>query len=170
MSTVELTSTTPAAVAAGQPGWIRDMRIEAWKSYMEIPLPEKNDILWKHTDPGLFLYPVRDGLCHNENGEAANTESGKELELSDTFQREFTAGKIGGVIFNNAGRQVSSYLAPDVENSGIIIGDLAGFVNQRSELVMPYLGKLVGIDFGKFEALNAAIWQNGIFIYIPKTS
>ncbi|MFC1730179.1 Fe-S cluster assembly protein SufD [candidate division KSB1 bacterium] len=168
MSTVELTSTTPAAVAAGQPGWIRDMRIEAWKSYMETPLPEKNDILWKHTDPGLFLYPVRDGLCHNENGEAADTKSGKELELSDTFQREFTAGKIGGVIFNNAGRQVSSYLAPDVENSGIIIGDLAGFVNQRSELVMPYLGKLVGSDFGKFEALNAAIWQNGIFIYIPK--
>jgi Fe-S cluster assembly protein SufD len=33
--------------------------------------------------------------------------------------------------------------------------------------VQPYFGRLVGPDFGKLEAFNAAVWDGGLFLYVP---
>ncbi len=53
------------------------------------------------------------------------------------------------------------------QNNNIIIKDLHSAVAENSDLLNRYLGKAIGGDFGKFEALNFAAWQEGLLIYIP---
>jgi Fe-S cluster assembly protein SufD len=40
-------------------------------------------------------------------------------------------------------------------------------VESHLELVEPYLYGLVGAETGKFEAMNGALWNDGIFLYVP---
>jgi Fe-S cluster assembly protein SufD len=39
---------------------------------------------------------------------------------------------------------------------------------EHGALVQQHLGALVGSSFGRFEALNGALWQHGVFLYVPK--
>ena len=53
------------------------------------------------------------------------------------------------------------------EPDGVIVTTLEDAVAEHPELVEPHLGSLVG-DRDKFSAQNAARWQGGAFVYVPK--
>src|SRR5690606_1926017 len=58
---------------------------------------------------------------------------------------------------------------PSLADQGVIFTDLATAVQQHGELVQKYfMTEAVPADFGKFEALHAAMWQTGAFLYVPK--
>ena len=51
----------------------------------------------------------------------------------------------------------------------MIFTDLDTAVEKHADLVQKYLmTQAVPVDFGKFEALHAAFWQGGTFLYVPK--
>ena len=39
---------------------------------------------------------------------------------------------------------------------------------KHRDLVEKHLGSALPDDFGKFAALNAALWDGGIFVYVPR--
>lgn len=51
---------------------------------------------------------------------------------------------------------------------GVICTSLATAVRTHSELVQRYLDVAVPTDAHKFTALRAALWQEGLFLYVPK--
>ena len=58
---------------------------------------------------------------------------------------------------------------PAIAAQGVIFTDLETAVREHPELVKRYfMTKAVPADFGKFEALHAAFWQGGAFLYVPK--
>src|SRR5690606_642940 len=58
---------------------------------------------------------------------------------------------------------------PALAEQGVIFTDLNTAMREHPELVRKYfMTQAVPVDFGKFEALHAAMWQGGAFLYVPK--
>src|SRR5439155_16561434 len=51
---------------------------------------------------------------------------------------------------------------------GVIFTTLAAAVRSHERLVEQYLGTAVDPLTHKFTALHAALWQDGVFLYVPK--
>src|SRR4051812_15214174 len=51
---------------------------------------------------------------------------------------------------------------------GVVFTTLAAALRDHAELVKQYLGTAIDPLAHKFNALHAALWQDGIFLYVPK--
>lgn len=149
----------PAVLSFVQPGWLKRMRKEAWEVYQDLPLPDRVTHLWRYTDPSKFVY--------TPNGDAFG-ETKKETIFPKTLERDFDAGELSGIVLNDSGSTVTAKLSPELQKAGVLVGNISVFVKEKPGLIEPYIGRIVGAEFGKFEALNLATWQNGIILYIPK--
>ena len=58
-------------------------------------------------------------------------------------------------------------MAPELGGSGVIFKDLFAALRENEDIAGPHFGKIVGPEFGKHEALNMALWNNGLFLHIP---
>jgi len=56
------------------------------------------------------------------------------------------------------------------EKQGVVFEDLATAARNRPDLVEKYLGQAVPARRGKFEALNAAFWNQGLLLHVPKNT
>ena len=60
-------------------------------------------------------------------------------------------------------------LNPALAEQGVIFTDLSTAIAKHPELVEKYLGtEAVPPSNSKFAALNSAMWQGGVFLYLPK--
>jgi Fe-S cluster assembly protein SufD len=67
------------------------------------------------------------------------------------------------------GRVVYYEINPDVAAQGVIFTDLSTAVAEHPDLVQKYLAaEAVPPSNSKFAALNTALWQGGVFLYLPK--
>ena len=51
---------------------------------------------------------------------------------------------------------------------GVVFTTLAAALRDHEALVRQYLGSAVDPLAHKFNALHAALWQDGVFLYVPK--
>ncbi len=52
--------------------------------------------------------------------------------------------------------------------AGVVVSTLAEAVQTHSALVEQYFGTVIDGTAHKFSALHAALWQDGVFVYVPK--
>ncbi len=153
--TIDKTAFRP--IAKGEPEWLYRMRDRAWEAYQDIPLPSQVDHLWKYTRPKWFL-----PKSPAEKFEVMPVVSQIEESRMAPLKPDFAAFGC------NHGEQVTyTQLSEESREKGVIFLDLMTAIKQHGDLVEKYLGKLIGADFGKFEALNTALWNSGMFLYIP---
>ncbi len=145
----------PEILTIDQPEWLKSIREEAWKKYSDTPLPGRVAQLWRFTDPEKFLY------IGNGKNEIVSRE------IPEKVSDEISSGKSSVVVYNDPAGSVTVLMSEEAEKAGVIAGNINEAVRNRKDLTEPYLGKLIGSGFGKFEALNLAVWDSGIFLYIP---
>jgi Fe-S cluster assembly protein SufD len=145
------------AMAKNEPGWLHDLRRRAWEVYQDADLPLRVEHIWKYTKPEWFL---PDNIQDRMNV-LPQVSKVKENEIAP-LKQEFAAFGC-----NHGERLTYTQIANDLKSSGLIYLDLMNAIQKHGDLVQRYLGKLVGYDFGKFEALNLALWNSGMFLYIP---
>lgn len=114
-----------AAHAAGEPEWLIDLRVAAWR-FFALSVPP----IWKRTDLTGF---------RAEDVAAPMTPQGTAIQWD-----------------------------AKLEEQGVIFTTLAAAVRSHPELVQRYLGTAVDPLAHKFNALHAALWQDGVFLYVPK--
>ena len=167
--TAKLDTVEPSILSAVQPEWLKRMRKEAWEVYRDLPLPDRVAHLWRYTDPSKFVYsPNGDNYKETISPEANAPPVEKGTTFPKILLRDFNAGKLSGIVLNNAGSTVTAKLSSELQKAGVLVGNISVFANEKPDLIEPYIGKIVGAQFGKFEAFNLAAWQNGIILYIPK--
>ncbi len=140
-----------------EPEWSYELRKKGWEFYSDSPLPQRSDHLWRYNNPASFDIENSERFVKGSPG-ISESPSDKTVKIS-----EISAGF--GII--EPGFQSAVQWNSDFKNTGIIFTDLFSALKENSELVERYLGKLVGPDFGKFEALNHALWNAGLLLYIP---
>jgi Fe-S cluster assembly protein SufD len=59
-------------------------------------------------------------------------------------------------------------LADELRSKGVLLLDLADAATEHPQLVEKHLGNILTPESGKFAALNAALWDGGVFLYVPR--
>ncbi|KAA8999681.1 Fe-S cluster assembly protein SufD [Paenibacillus spiritus] len=144
------------SVRSGEPDWLTESRLKALElaAGLELPKLEKTRIdRWNIQQYGKNQESVRIGQL------ADAPESIRSLIEG--------AGEGNLLIQHNSG-VVYAKLAPGLEEQGVVFTDLQTAAKEHGELVRRYLGKAVAADESSVAALHAALWNGGVFLYVPK--
>ncbi len=143
------------------PDWLAETRKESREAYNASGLPNRTAHLWRYTDPALFLHG-------DTNGSAPAIEMNAEIPAYSAAHSKLDDGSLAALALDNACHSFEIKIAQTAAKNAPVVMTLRQAALERPELVQGYLGSLVGPQFGKFEALNSALWSDGIFIYVPK--
>lgn len=138
----------------GEPAWLTSLRGEAAElaGSLEWPKPEKTRIdRWNLTAFGQYGKP-----------QALSAES----ELPEAAA-SLVAGA-GALVVQRGSGTVLRRLPEELSAKGIIFTDLETAAAEHPELVQKYLFQAVKKDENKLAALHAALWNGGVFLYVPK--
>jgi Fe-S cluster assembly protein SufD len=143
--------------AAGEPAWLRDRRLEAFKRWADQAWPQlRGEELWRDTPFTRFavdvpLVTAADG-AHRQAGPAVASPLLDQTDLS------------GRVTMRDG--EVSMLGCADAEAAGVTITDLASAAKLHEDLVREHLGALTA-DHDRTVAANDAAWTSGVFVYVP---
>ncbi|WP_028609901.1 Fe-S cluster assembly protein SufD [Paenibacillus harenae] len=143
------------ARSKGEPNWLVELRGEAADLTGTIawPKPEKVRIeRWNLTAVGNYEQPAA---------------AGSVSELPEVVRELVSEGTENLLIQRNSG-SVWKQIASELTSKGVIFTDLETACKEHGDLVQKYLFKAVAMDEDKLTALNAAIWNGGVFVYVPK--
>ena len=151
--------------AAQEPAWLRDWRLQAWHVFEETAWPNsRTDEEWRRTNVmGTVRFdryrpaappaaaPLALGALHEELGVGGSMVEGR-----------------GGLLVTRDNAPVLDEAGPGVRD-GVIFTSLAQAAREHPELVRRHLGaRAVPPTYSKFAAMNAAFWQGGAFLYVPR--
>ena len=147
---------------AGDPGWLRARREEAWEVYAATPLPSTRSEEWRYTDVAKLL-PL-DGLEPAADGAVRGAALPDPLRRAMAQDRE-SAGRVVEV----DGRVVSVELDDSLAARGVVLSSLHEAARRGVGDIEALLAtRAVPASDGKFSALNAALWSDGVFLYLPR--
>ena len=153
------------AAAQNDPQWVAEKRAAAWSVFEDTPMPTTHDEPWRRTS----LKRVHWADFSPEVAPSVQPVSVLG-DLPPMLQNLLDAEKeAAGRLAMVNGQLVFAEIDPALAEKGVIFTDLRTAVQEHAELVQPHLmAKAVPPSDGKFAALNAALWQNGVFLYVPK--
>jgi Fe-S cluster assembly protein SufD len=149
----------------GDPEWVRERRLLAWRFYEEIPFPTMSDEPWRRTSlRGLNLERVLPWRAHPPA--PASTPGDLPAGLA---RRLAATEETAGLQVQADGYVRFRTLRDDLAVRGVIFTDMDTAAREHADLVQPYfMTEAVPIDANKFSALHAAFWQGGAFLYVPR--
>lgn len=153
------------SISSDEPDWLRDKRQVAWSVFEETPLPTISDEDWRRTDLRRIKWEQFKLAAEFSIAPTQNLADLPE-DVRDALEEKYpAAGRI--VLANN--RVLYLEVDPALAEQGVIFTSLAQAAQTHPDLVQKYLGsEAVPPSNGKFAALNSALWQGGVFLYLPK--
>ena len=140
-----------------EPTWLADERHAALRSFEAQPFPTNRDEAWRYTEMKRFSL---DGL------ELVSAPT--DRTVSKRIETRITDSDAEGVLVYKGGEVV--YRDSKIKEAGVIFTDLRTALSEHEALVKKYLYSVVNATQSKYAALNAALWQNGTFLYVPKNT
>ena len=166
-NTSELSAEAVDALSASknEPAWMRDKRRAAWQLSQELPLPTDTAEAWRRTDlRGLDLGQY---AAVPSRAETVSTRDQLPAYLAPHVAMPETT--VGGVLVHQDGNALWQTLEADLAAQGVIFCDLDTAVQQHAALVEEhFMTEAVPADTDAFTALHGALWQGGVFLYVPR--
>jgi Fe-S cluster assembly protein SufB len=160
-----------------EPEWMLDWRLKAYAKWLTMEQPNWAKLKIPEIDFNAISYfssPKSD-----ENAPKSLDEV--DPKLLETYaklgvplhEQEILAGvkktKVAvDVVFDSV--SVTTTFKKELKKAGVIFCSFSEAVKDHPELVKQYLGKVVPIGDNFFSALNAAVFSDGSFVYIPKNT
>jgi Fe-S cluster assembly protein SufD len=140
------------------PQWLREKRRVSRADFNRAPLPRRGLQLWRYTDPAKFMFAA-----------AADSPdiNGSSRSVEQVEQRHLSEGRLSGLVIDAGGREIRRHGCDELRRQGVVVAALSEAVDSHHDLVATYLYGLVNSQTGKFEAMNGALWNDGVFIYVP---
>ena len=152
-----------------EPEWLLEWRMKAYQAFLKEPMPT-----WQN-----FKLPTIDfqsASYYAAPKQQAKYQSLDEVdpELLATFaklgiplsEQKVLAGVAVDVIFDSV--SVTTTYKKQLSDLGIIFCSLGEAIKEHPDLVRQYLGTVVPHSDNIFAALNAGVFSDGSFVYIPK--
>ena len=141
-----------------EPEWLRDARLAAWERYEALSKPTMRDEGWRRTDLSALDL---ERLAAPPNGfvQLASPDGAKPTGRD--------AARAGLLTLRN-GHVHRAALDDRLASRGVVLTSLAEAVAGYPELVHVYLASERPATENKFAALSAALWDDGVFVYIPR--
>ncbi len=130
-----------------EPIWLRNRRNRLLEVYLAAPLPVRQRTSLKSRK--LDRIPI---------GSAPTA-----ADLPDDLQNLYQVANL--ITVNGHTKHLS--VPTTWSDQGVILLPMTQAVNTAPQLIEEYLGTVVNDEADKFQALNSALWQDGIFLYVP---
>ena len=151
-------------VSRDEPTWLKERRSHAWSVYEATPMPTTKLEEWRYTDLSKKL--DLETLSLSEAETAPDDPSAWPERLRATMDEDHEAS--GHIVFID-GHVVHADLDSDLASQGVVLKSLHEAVDSHAELVQEHLAtEALPPEEGKFASLNAALWVDGIFLFVPK--
>ncbi len=148
-----------------EPDWLAHKRRIAWSVFEDTPMPTTSDEAWRRTG----LKRVKWNQISPDAPTAIQPVTALQ-DLPQNLQDLLDANReaAGRLLFVN-GQLKYSEIDESLAQQGVIFTDLQSAARQHADLLKAHLmNEAVPPADGKFAALNAALWRNGVFLYLPK--
>lgn len=156
-----------------EPDWMLEYRLKAYRHWLTMTEPT-----WAHVQyPKIDFQDIRYFAApKKKTDEKAGPKSLDEIdpELLKTFARlgiplqeqKRISGVAMDVVFDSV--SIATTHQDDLEKVGVVFCPISEAIHKYPELVKKYLGSVVPITDNYYAALNAAVFTDGSFVYIPK--
>lgn len=166
-NTSNLDTVAPQKVLSGiadlyrEPDWLSAHRRQSLEIYRVTARPDRVSHLWRYTDPAQF---------ENSSGRPAPVapSSGTRRAFPAVIEQALAAESLAAAAYIRDGLVWKTAIDDAIAARGVMIMDLHEAALSRPDLVQPYLGALVGPEFGKYEAYINAAWTGGLLVYVPR--
>jgi len=146
----------------GEPEWLREKRLQAWRTFERLPIPTLRDEAWRYTD-------ISDVVIEDFIPYAPSPEVSSEGDLPEAVQRLIAEGEENSALMVQHNSETAySRMAEELERKGVVFTDLHTALREHEDLIRDRLFGLVPEDYDKFAALSAAAFSGGSFLYVPR--
>lgn len=148
------------SAARGEPQWLTAWRIDAFRQWQKMTEPHWGEIDYAPIDYDALNYYAEPAPI--DNSELAATYD--KMGLPDSEKRALMGMATDTVIDS---KSVHTSYSDELRRLGIIFMPMSDAVRTYPDLVRRYLGTVVPAGDNFFAALNAAVFSDGTFVYVP---
>jgi Fe-S cluster assembly protein SufB len=154
----------------GEPEWLLDWRLKAFRGWLKMTEP--------HAWPNIEYKPVDYQALRYYSAPRTAKPLGSldevDPKLLETYQKlgiplteqKLLSGVAVDAIFDSV--SVGTTYKAKLAEAGVIFCSFGEAVREHPELVRKYLGSVVPASDNFFAALNAAVFSDGSFVFVPK--
>ena len=172
--------TSQSISALNSPSWLEKLRLEALEVYNDRNIPTTSVEAWKYTNLRRFK---PENFAAAKAVDSVSSLEGLPAKIRDRLSSTDAAGRV----VLSGPSAIYRDIPAELEAKGVIFTDLRSALLSHPELVRKHLYSVVGaaypapsalaleryehiphLDEDKFTALNAALWENGFFVYVPR--
>lgn len=152
-----------------EPEYMLEFRLKAYRQWLKMQEPA-----WAHVEyPAIDYQNIVYYSAPKQSKKKASLDE-VDPELLDTFEKlgislneqKRLANVAVDVIFDSV--SIATTFKKDLAKVGVIFCSITEAMYEYPELIKKYLGSVVPIADNYYSALNAAVFTDGSFVYIPK--
>lgn len=148
-----------------EPEWLYSFRRRALEISADLSIPDRRDEVWRRTDMRGFDWKLFDFLFSvPERIESIQSLPAPLQDYERSVEQLFD-----GLLVHSDGRKYYSRVNPELEDAGLLFLPLHIAVKKHSDLIEHYFMRTgVSAEENIFTAVHGALWNSGVFLYVPK--
>jgi Fe-S cluster assembly protein SufB len=153
-----------------EPEWMLELRLKAYQYWLTMTDPE-----WAHVQfPPIDFQAISYYSAPKRKEDGPNSLDEIDPQLLDAYnklgipleEQNALAGIAVDAVFDSV--SIATTFRKNLAEVGIIFCSISDAIRQYPELVSKYLGSVVPYTDNYFACLNAAVFTDGTFVYIPE--
>lgn len=153
-----------------EPEWMLEYRLKAFRHWQTMPEPQWADLKY----PKIDFQDIKYYSAPKKRPENPKDLADLDPELVKTFERlgiplneqKRISGVAVDLVFDSV--SIGQTHTELLEKSGVIFCSISEALQKHPDLVKKYFGSVVPYTDNFYAALNAAVFTDGSFVYIPK--
>ena len=152
-----------------EPEWMLELRLKAYRHWLTMPEPD-----WAKLDYPKIDYQDIHYYAAPKKADGPKSLDEVDPELLKTYEKlgiplkeqEMLAGVAVDAVFDSV--SVATTFREKLAEAGVIFCPISEAIQNHPDMIKEYLGSVVPHGDNYFSALNAAVFTDGSFVYIPK--
>jgi len=152
-----------------EPEWMLEYRLSAFRIWQTMSEPNWPNVSYKSIDLQSIKYysaPKQQKVIDSlDEIDPELRRTFERLGISLNEQKRLSGVAVDAVIDSVS---VATTFKKDLAERGIIFSSISEAIREHPDLIKKYLGSVVPVKDNYYAALNAAVFSDGSFCYIPK--
>ncbi|MGB5453007.1 MAG: Fe-S cluster assembly protein SufB [Sedimenticolaceae bacterium] len=152
-----------------EPDWVLEYRLKAYRHWLTMPAPRWASVHYPEIDFQAISY-----FAAPKKKETLGSLDEVDPELLRTYEKlgipieeqKALAGVAVDAVFDSV--SVATTFRKNLADAGVIFCSISEAAQEHPDLLRQYLGSVVPHTDNYYAALNAAVFTDGTFVYIPK--
>lgn len=158
-----------------EPQWVLDYRLKAYRHWITLTEPMNSGNKWAQVKyPQIDFQDLTYYSAPKKTKDPVTSMDEIDPELIKTFERlgiplneqKRISGVAVDVVFDSV--SIATTHNEELEKVGVIFCSISEAIHKHPELLKKYFGTVIPYTDNYYAALNAAVFSDGSFVYIPK--